>query len=56
MYDAFRAGGNAVLVVLLGAPVLGALVRLRRRHSVVIDQELPVVAARKPNSTVATAP
>jgi energy-coupling factor transport system substrate-specific component len=56
VYDAFRAGGNAVLVLLLGAPVLSALVRLRRRHSVVIDQELPVVAARNPNSAVAAAP
>jgi energy-coupling factor transport system substrate-specific component len=58
VYDTFRAVGNAVLVLLLGAPVLAALVRLRRRHSVVIDesQELPVVAARNPNSAVATAP
>jgi energy-coupling factor transport system substrate-specific component len=56
VYDAFRSAGNAVLVVLLGAPVLGALVRLRRRHTVIIDQELPVVTARKPNSAVATAP
>ena len=57
-YDALRAAGNAVLVVLLGAPVLGALVRLRRRHTVVIEdpQMLPVVAARNPNSAVATAP
>jgi energy-coupling factor transport system substrate-specific component len=58
VYDAFRAGGNAVLVLLFGAPVLGALVRLRRRHTLVIEdsQELPVVAARNPNSAVATAP
>jgi energy-coupling factor transport system substrate-specific component len=47
VYDAFRAVGNAVLVLLLGAPVLAALVRLRRRHSVVIEESVaaPVAAA-----------
>ena len=40
VYDSFRAGGNAVIVLLLGAPVLGALVRLRRRHSVVIEDSV----------------
>jgi energy-coupling factor transport system substrate-specific component len=44
VYDSLRAGGNAVLVVLLGAPVVGALVRLRRRHSLVIE-EAPSLAA-----------
>ncbi|MEO8899195.1 MAG: ECF transporter S component [Candidatus Dormibacter sp.] len=37
VFDSFRAVGNAALVLLLGAPVLSALVRLRRRHSVVIE-------------------
>jgi energy-coupling factor transport system substrate-specific component len=32
-YDAFRAVGNALMVVLLGPPILAALVRLRARMS-----------------------
>ncbi|HEY8675965.1 MAG TPA: ECF transporter S component [Candidatus Dormibacteraeota bacterium] len=44
VYDSFRAAGNAVLVALLAAPVLGALVRLRRRHTVVIE-DAPALAA-----------
>jgi energy-coupling factor transport system substrate-specific component len=36
-YDGLRAAGNAVLVALLAAPVLSALGRLRRRHTLVID-------------------
>jgi energy-coupling factor transport system substrate-specific component len=48
VYDSFRAVGNALLVLLLGTPVLAALVRLRRRHSVVIEEPVgaPVAAAR----------
>ncbi len=38
VYDSFRAAGNAVLVAILATPVLGALVRLRRRHTVVIEE------------------
>lgn len=30
-YDSFRAGGNALMVILLGAPVVAALGRLRAR-------------------------
>ena len=47
VYDSFRAVGNALLVLLLGTPVLAALVRLRRRHSVVIEESIaaPVAAA-----------
>lgn len=33
-YDSFRAGGNAVLVLALGLPILTALARLRARRSV----------------------
>jgi energy-coupling factor transport system substrate-specific component len=44
LYDSFRAAGNAILVVLLAAPILGALVRLRRRHTVVIEEPAPVAA------------
>jgi energy-coupling factor transport system substrate-specific component len=44
VYDAFRAAGNAILVVLLGAPVLAALVRLDRRHAVIIDEPRHAVA------------
>jgi len=32
-YDSFRAAGNALMVVLLGPPLLAALVRLRARFS-----------------------
>jgi energy-coupling factor transport system substrate-specific component len=42
VYDSFRAAGNAVLVAILGAPVIAALVRLRRRHTVVIEEARPV--------------
>jgi energy-coupling factor transport system substrate-specific component len=44
VYDSFRAAGNAILVALLAAPVLGALVRLRRRHTVVIEEPGAVAA------------
>jgi hypothetical protein len=30
-YDSFRAGGNAVMVLALGTPVMAALYRLRAR-------------------------
>jgi energy-coupling factor transport system substrate-specific component len=43
-YDSLRAAGNAVLVALLAAPVLSALGRLRRRHTLVID-DAPQLAA-----------
>lgn len=36
-YDTFRAVGNAVMVVVLGAPVLVALARLRARLQVSVD-------------------
>ncbi len=34
VYDSFRAGGNAILVLLLGQPVVAALLRFRRRFLV----------------------
>ncbi len=39
VYDSFRAGGNAVLVLLLGQPVVAALLRFRRRF--LVDWEGP---------------
>jgi energy-coupling factor transport system substrate-specific component len=45
VYDCFRAVGNAVLVALLATPVLGTLVRLSRRHTVVIEEDASVRAA-----------
>jgi energy-coupling factor transport system substrate-specific component len=39
VYDSFRAGGNAVLVLLLGQPVVAALNRFRRRF--LVDWEGP---------------
>ena len=44
VYDSFRAAGNAVLVVLLGGPVLAALARLHRRSELVIE-DAPAAAA-----------
>ena len=44
VYDSFRAVGNAVLVLLVGRAILSALVRLRRRHTVVIEDS-PALAA-----------
>jgi energy-coupling factor transport system substrate-specific component len=44
VYDSFRAIGNAILVALLAAPILSALVRLRRRHTVVIEESKALVA------------
>ncbi len=38
VYDSFRAVGNAVMVAVLGAPVLVALARLRARLQVSVDQ------------------
>lgn len=36
VYDGFRAAGNAISVIVLGAPVLAGLVRIRSRFSVVV--------------------
>ncbi len=44
VYDTFRAVGNAVLVLVLAAPVLSSLVRLRRRHTVVFEESEPLAA------------
>ncbi|HVC41079.1 MAG TPA: hypothetical protein VND54_03785 [Candidatus Saccharimonadales bacterium] len=42
-YDGFRAAGNALAVILLGTPVLAALVRMRARFNVVVlDVSRPV--------------
>lgn len=50
VYDSFRAAGNAILVLLLGAPVLAALGRLDRRHTVIIEEPeaVPAAAAASP--------
>ena len=36
VYDSFRAAGNAILVLVLGAPVIAALARLRSRFTVTV--------------------
>jgi len=36
VYDGFRAAGNVLAVILLGAPVLAGLVRMRSRFTVVV--------------------
>jgi energy-coupling factor transport system substrate-specific component len=38
VYDTFRAAGNVVMVLALGAPVLAALTRLRGRLTFVVVQ------------------
>jgi energy-coupling factor transport system substrate-specific component len=44
-YDSFRAAGNAILVALLGTPLLSALVRLRQRQTLVIENAAAPLAA-----------
>jgi len=41
LYDSFRAIGNALAVIVLGAPVLAGLVRMRSRFSVVVVDRSP---------------
>lgn len=48
VYDAFRAVGNAAMVVALGAPVLGALARLRSRWQL---EMIPARAALEPTGS-----
>jgi energy-coupling factor transport system substrate-specific component len=36
VYDGFRAAGNALAVIFLGAPVLAGLIRMRSRFSVIV--------------------
>lgn len=56
-YDAFRAGGNALMVAVFGLPVLAALHRLRRRfHSQWLPREPTSGWARWPASASAQPP
>jgi energy-coupling factor transport system substrate-specific component len=50
VYDAVRAAGNAIAIVVLGTPVLAGLVRIRSRFSVVVlrGEPAPVAAALSP--------
>lgn len=45
VYDAFRAAGNAIAVLVLGAPVLAGLIRMRSRFDVVVLRPEPRLAA-----------
>jgi hypothetical protein len=36
VYDSFRAAGNAIAVIVLGAPVLAGLIRMRSRFNVIV--------------------
>jgi energy-coupling factor transport system substrate-specific component len=45
VYDSFRALGNALAVVVLGAPVLAGLIRMRSRFNVVVLDRPPLPAA-----------
>lgn len=49
VYDTFRAVGNALMVAVLGAPVLVALARLRARLDVSDGDPLATLAARNPD-------
>ena len=42
VYDSFRAAGNAILVLALGAPVIAALARLRSRFTVTVVADAAV--------------
>jgi energy-coupling factor transport system substrate-specific component len=52
VYDSFRAVGNALAVMVLGAPVLAGLFRMRSRFNVVVldrsNQGPPHLASRTP--------
>jgi energy-coupling factor transport system substrate-specific component len=45
VYDSFRALGNALAVIVLGAPVLAGLIRMRSRFNVIVLDHPPVPAA-----------
>jgi energy-coupling factor transport system substrate-specific component len=56
-YDAFRAGGNALMVAIFGLPVLAALHRLSRRfHGEWLGPRYPRVAGRLPVLASAQSP
>ncbi len=42
VYDTFRAAGNAIAVIVLGAPVLAGLIRMRSRFNVTVLDRQPV--------------
>lgn len=46
-YDSFRAGGNAIMVAVLGLPVLVALARLRGRLQTEVIVDVPDAEAEK---------
>jgi energy-coupling factor transport system substrate-specific component len=51
VYDSFRAAGNALAVIVLGAPVLAGLIRMRARFDVVVldpSPEAPLAPAVLP--------
>jgi energy-coupling factor transport system substrate-specific component len=41
VYDGFRAAGNALAVIVLGAPVLAGLLRMRSRFNVIVLDAAP---------------
>jgi energy-coupling factor transport system substrate-specific component len=48
VYDAFRAAGNLIAVIVLGAPVLAGLIRMRSRFSVTVVRAGPQPALAGP--------
>jgi hypothetical protein len=53
VYDGFRAAGNALAVIVLGAPVLAGLIRMQSRFNVVVLDRSPQPA---PSPLAAPAP
>ena len=56
VYDTFRAVGNAVMVAVLGAPVLAALARLRARLHADVDRTVVMVSPECPAGHLVTGP
>jgi energy-coupling factor transport system substrate-specific component len=51
VYDGFRAAGNALAVIFLGAPVLAGLIRMRSRFSVIVLDRSPQPSTLLPAAT-----
>jgi hypothetical protein len=51
VYDGFRAAGNALAVIFLGAPVLAGLIRMRSRFSVIVLDRSPQPSTVLPAAT-----
>jgi hypothetical protein len=48
VYDSFRAAGNALAVVVLGAPVLAGLIRMKARFNLIVLDRPPDQSRAQP--------